>query len=154
MNGEHLGDEPLRLMLQRTFDADDPVPSEVTLAARSAIAWRDMDATIAELLYDSAEQSLETAGVRSIDGPQMLSFGSEDVSVELQITRGDDGLRILGQISPAAVEGIDVFHREGTATVQPNASGSFAAGPIPAGPLSVRVRLPGDGAVQTVWITT
>jgi hypothetical protein len=154
MNVEHTGDEPLRLMLQRTFDADDPVPSEVTLAARSAIAWRDMDAKIAELLYDSAEQSLETAGVRSIDGPQMLSFGSGDVSVELQITRGDDGLRIVGQISPAAVEGVDIFHRGGTTIVSPNATGSFSAGPVLPGPLSVRVRLPGDGAVQTVWITT
>ena len=32
----------------------DPVPGEVTLAARSALAWRSMDAELAELLHDSA----------------------------------------------------------------------------------------------------
>jgi hypothetical protein len=154
MNGEYAGDEPLRLLLQGAFDADDPVPAEATLAARSAIAWRDMDAQIAELLYDSAAQGLEVAGVRSLDGPQMLSFGSDDVSVELQITREGDGVRITGQIAPASVEGVDIHHRDGVTTVQADNAGGFSAGPVPAGPLSVRVRLPGDGAVQTVWITT
>ena len=53
----------------------DPVPSDVTLAARSALAWRRMDAELAELLYDSALEAEPLAGVRSTaTGWRVLTF--------------------------------------------------------------------------------
>src|SRR5262245_45371457 len=47
-------DEELLTALREVAGRADPAPDEVILAARSAIAYRRMDAELAELLYDSA----------------------------------------------------------------------------------------------------
>jgi hypothetical protein len=82
---EHLSPEDLELLavLGEVWEQIDPVPAVVLEAARGAFAWRDVDAELAELILDSR---LEETAVRSLDGPRMLTFAADEVTVEVEVS--------------------------------------------------------------------
>lgn len=148
----HLTDDELRALIGAALDPTDPVPPELTLAARSAIAWRDLDAGIAELLFDSTEAEPAASGVRSGGGPRLLSFGSADLSVEMQVETQPNGHRIMGQLTPALVATITVRHPGGLVAATADATGAFVVDGVPPGPISLLVQ-PDDGPpTVTDWI--
>lgn len=128
----------------------DPVPPGVTLAARSALAWRRMDAGLAELLED-AEAAL---AVRSDGGFRILIFEAPDgYGIELEVARPDETTRtILGQLLPPEPAAVVVRHGETTTEVTADELGRFRAEGVPAGPVSIRVAFEGN-PVETGWIT-
>lgn len=146
------GDDPdggllaeLRLLASR----HDPVPQSAIAAARSAIAWRTLDAELAELTADSST-GVEPAGVRATTDERMLTFRSAGLTLEVEVIDAAGRRRILGQLVPATPARIDVRHPGGTATVEADAVGRFSAGGIVPGPVSLRC-VAGDLAVETDW---
>ena len=127
----------------------DPVPPEAIAAARSAFAWRTMDAELAELTADTSVDAT-LAGVRSGDAPTMLTFDAPGLTVEIEVLGVAGHRRVLGQIVPPGQGDVEVRNRGGTATVQVDELGRFAADDIAPGPVSLRCRV-GVRVVETDW---
>jgi hypothetical protein len=132
----------------------DPIPAEVTLAARSALAWRRMDAELAELLYDSAVEAASGAATRSTTRPRAVTFEAPSgLTLEVEITAQDDRRLLIGQLVPAAAARLVVRHPGGAETVESDSLGRFRVEGVHPGPVSLRCE-PSDGAaIETCWIT-
>ena len=117
----------------------DPVPASALRVAHGALAWRSVDAELAELLSDSAYEVEQLAGVRSTALPRLVVFEAGDIEVEMEIEEESGDRRLLGQLAPAEVATIIVeqpageYHR-GTS----DALGRFSL-PAPAGPFRLRI---------------
>ena len=143
-------DDELLAELRTLAALVDPVPADAVAAARSAIAWRTIDAELAELTADStAEPAL--AGVRGAAQPTMLSFHAPDLTVELEVLEQPDGRRrLIGQLVPPAPGTVEIRHRGGTASVTADELGRFRVEDVGAGPVSLRCSV-GPHAVETDW---
>ncbi len=132
----------------------DPVPPGAVLAARSAIAWRDLDARLAEIAYDSALETAPPAGVRGEDAPRLVTFEGPGVTVEIQVAGTGRRRRLVGQLVPAAEAQLEVEHAGAATGTRTDALGRFAVDDVAAGPVRLVVRpTAGDGtATRTAWI--
>ena len=141
----------LRSLAQRM----DPVPDEVTEAARAAYTWRTIDAELAELAYDSMLDEDRLAGVRGDDGPRALSFEGPEFSVELEVVVEGRHRRLVGQLVPPDPADIEVRHAGGLSRVVADEVGRFATGGVVPGPVSLRVLLTAAAVppVETAWVT-
>ena len=108
--------------LVNLLDAADPVPLAAVQAARSALSLGDVDAALAELVYDSRKQ-LETAGLRGGSGMRELSFEAGDMSIEVDVSA--DGARLTGQLIPAGVRQLHVESRSSSTPVVVDPLGRF-----------------------------
>lgn len=148
--GEHAEDDALLAELRALAAEHDPVPAEAVAAARSAIAWRTMDAELAELTADSSVEP-ELAGVRSTNTPTLLTFDAPGLTVEVEVLTQPDGTRrLLGQLVPVGPGTVEVRHRGGTSSVTADEVGRFAVGDVAAGPFSLRCGV-GGRVVETDW---
>ena len=130
----------------------DPVPPGLVLAARSAIAWRTMDATIAALTYDSVLDEA-VAGVRAADTPRLVTFEAGDVQIEVQVATLDDGRRLVGQVVPTRAGMIELHARDRTLEAVVDDLGRFTLDAVPAGPVRLQFRPDGGEAViRTDWL--
>ena len=127
----------------------DPVPPEVVAAARSAIAWRSMDAELAELTADTSVEP-QMAGVRSVGAPAMLTFEAPELTVEIEVIEVGERRRLLGQLVPPGPGEVEIRHRSGRLAVTADEMGRFSASDLAAGPVSVLCRQ-GGGRVETDW---
>ena len=127
----------------------DPVPSEAVAAARSAIAWRTIDAELAELTADTSVDT-EPAGVRGVDTPTMLTFDAAHVTVEIQVVEEGGRRRLLGQLVPPGPGAVEVRHRGGRSSVTADEVGRFSADDVVPGPVSLRCESEA-GVVETDW---
>ena len=149
--GEDDADTALLRELRALAAEADPMPPDVMAAARSAIAWRTMDAELAELTADSSVESRELAGVRGVATPTMLTFEASGLTVEIELNeQADRRWRVLGQLVPPSPGTVEVRHPGGTQSVTADEVGRFAAGDLPAGPLSLRC-VAGAHVVETDW---
>jgi hypothetical protein len=147
-------DEQLVTML-RDAGRLDPVPAEAIAAARSSLAWRTMDAELAELAYDSLLDDPVLAGLRGADtSPRMVTFESPALTVEVEAATTGTRRRLIGQLVPPQPARLEVRHAAGVATVDADELGRFAADDLPPGPVSLHVHGEGAGAVAvtTDWI--
>jgi len=127
----------------------DPVPPEAIAAARSAFAWRTMDAELAELTADSAVDE-RLAGVRGAGTPTMLTFDAPGLTVEVELQEVGGHRRLMGQLVPPGPGLVEVRHRAGAATVPVDEVGRFSADDVAAGPVSLRCSS-GTQIVETDW---
>lgn len=137
----------LEARLRQAAEALDPVPPHLEAAALAAYSLRTLDADLARLTFDSL---VEGAGaVRGdADGPRMLTFTADDVSIEAELS----GDRLVGQLLPAASPAeIEVRHTGGTAVVPADELGRFTVEPLGEGPFSLRCRLPSGRTLVTDW---
>lgn len=139
-------DATLLAELESAVAIHDPVPPQVTAAARAAFTWRTVDAELAELVFDSA---VEVTGVRGMAWPRQLSFEARDTSIEIEIT--DD--RIVGQVVPPAAIEIVITSPDGTEqTGRADTTGHFTFSDLGPGTVRIHAGLP-DGTVTTQWFT-
>lgn len=144
------GDDPLVRRLRTMYDEVDPVPEHVIEAAIAAAAWRTLDDELMALLTDSA---LDPAGVRGDDGPRLLTFGGETGSVEVEISAGSEGIRLIGFLLPAATAAVTVRHGGGEAQARADEAGRFRVTGIRPGPVSLVVVPEGAGSrLVTEWL--
>ena len=127
----------------------DSVPDEVVAAARSAFAWRTMDAELAELVEDAQDKQL--LGVRSDDLSTLLSFESPALGVEVEVLVAGSRRRLLGQLVPGQPGRVEVRHAAGRIEVPADEVGRFVADDIPPGPVSLRCHAAGGRLVETDW---
>ena len=148
-------DDALLAELGGLFARVDPIPLDVTLAARSALAWRRMDAELAELLHDSALETEALAGVRGTGGGwRSLTFETPDgLSIEIEITLERSKRSLMGQIIPPGPARVLVRFPRADIPTSADDLGRFQATDIRPGPISLRCELTDGRAIETGWVT-
>ena len=142
-------DEQLLAALREAMRAREAVPAGFVETGRSAYAWHNIDAELAQLTYDSRREPAlglrsETASIRA------LTFTSAHLSLELEVT----GDALLGQIIPLRSGTLEIQTRAGATTTTPvDEIGCFAIDPIPDVPFRLRCRTADGADVLTGWIT-
>jgi hypothetical protein len=151
----HEPDDELEAELRALAADREPVPAELLRAAVDAFAWRDIDAELAELSYDSLADADEAALVRGSPGQRLVSFAAGELTIDVEVAGTGPGRTVMGQIAPPQRATVDIRYPGDTVTVEADELGRFRSGPLPPGPASLRLRPPpgGDGpAIVTDWI--
>jgi hypothetical protein len=143
-------DDELLAALRGALRARQAVPPEFVAAGKSAFAWHNIDAELAQLTYDS-ERDAESAPSRSeAASVRALTFSSPHLTVELEVT--PDAL--VGQIVPIQAGTVEVVTGTGQAqAVSADEIGCFSISPIPAAPFRLRCRTATGIEALTGWIT-
>ncbi len=142
-------DEQLLTALGEAMRARQAVPDSFIDMGKSAYAWHNIDAELAQLTYDSSREPVaglrsETASIRA------LTFTSAHLTLELEVTDGS----LLGQVIPPRSGTLEIQTRAGTTTSTPvDEIGCFAVEPIPASPFRLRYGTAAGADVLTGWIT-
>jgi hypothetical protein len=103
-----ISDDELLDRLRVVTDEVDPMPEMVLASARAAFALRTLDADLAELVRDSAEE--ERGGLIAVRGEgdvRLISFETGAVAVELQVTERGALRDLVAQVS-----GVDIGRAE------------------------------------------
>ena len=143
-------DEHLLASLREAERARRAVPAEFVQAAKTAYAWHNIDAELAQLTYDSQRDDTRSVIVRSETASvRALTFTSASVTIELEVT----GHSVLGQISPAREGTIEAQTSAGAIMVIPvDEIGCFSVDPKPTSPFRLRCRTADGTDVVTGWI--
>jgi len=144
-------DEALLVELRSAAARVEPVPDEVMLAARSAFAYRSLDAELARLTADSVTDDARLALVRSVGTPTLLTFDAPGLTVELEVLIDGRRRRLFGQLVPAQPGRIEVRHRAGRTQVGADEVGRFTVEDLPPGPVSLRCQSADGRWVETDW---
>ena len=86
-------DDELEHELRLLAAEAEPVPAELPQAAVAAFGWRDIDAEIAELVYDSLLDAEEASRVRGSPGQRLVSFAVGGITIDVEVTSGGPGAR-------------------------------------------------------------
>jgi hypothetical protein len=131
--------------------AAQAVPPEFIEAGKAAYTWRTIDAELAELTYDSAQESLAVAGQRAEDASaRTLTFSSAHLTIELEAT----GDALLGQLVPVQTGLVEIQPGpEKGAQADVDTMGCFTIRPIPAGPFRLRCQSDAGVVVLTEWLS-
>lgn len=155
--GDDAVDDNLLAELRSAVDVHDPVPVRVLAAAKASLTWRTIDDELADLAFDSSVDAspVLVRGPGPASEEQLLTFETERVSVDLQVTVRGEGRRLMGQLAPAGVADIEVRSAAGVVvTTRSDELGRVPALDVPAGPLSLRIQFPGQPvAIVTDWVT-
>jgi hypothetical protein len=142
--------------LSRAVAQIDPVPAPLLEAAQGALAWRTIDADLAELVFDSLTDSAEAALVRGRDQARMLTFQAGGRTIDIEVTGSAGSRGLVGQLTPPGPARVEI--RQGALARRADADdlGRFTADGLRAGPGSVRCQaagVPGGPPVVTDWVT-
>lgn len=146
-----LGDDELLAALRQAVLERKAVPEEFIETGKSAFAWHNIDAELAQLTYDSVRDSEHALSLRSETASiRALTFTSAHLSIELEV--GADSL--VGQIIPTQAATIRVLPRVGTETSVPaDEIGCFSIRPVPSGEFRLHCRTAHDVDALTGWIS-
>ena len=144
-------DDELLAALREAVRARQAVPPEFVAVGKSAFAWHNIDAELAQLTYDSASERDAVSAVRSETASiRALTFTSAHLSLELEVT----GNSLLGQLLPAREGQLEIHTRAGDiTTTEVDEIGCFSVDPIPESPFRLRCRTADGTNVLTGWIT-
>jgi hypothetical protein len=145
-------DTELEEELRRIVAQVDPVPPGLLGAAVGAFAWRTIDADLAELVFDSLVDHDEAALVRGSGQGRMLSFRASSLTIDVEMTGTGDSRKLVGQLLPPQRASVDIRQGDHVVTIEADELGRFSAGPLQAGPISLRCR-PGAETVQPPVVT-
>lgn len=144
-----LGDARILELLGSALVEADPVPEDVTAFAVAAFSWRDIEAELAEISFDSLDEA-ELSGVRGPNDVRMLSFETPDLGLDFEYRTGG---RLVGQIDPPQAATIELHQGGEVATVEADDLGRFAFDEVAPGPVSIVCRTHGDHSIviKTAW---
>jgi hypothetical protein len=148
----HSEDDTLLARLREIADEADPMPEIVAEGAFAAFALRDLDSELAELIMDSEADEPALAMRGAGDDVRLLTFESEAVTVEIQVTPEGSERSVLGVVTGATgpVEVETLHHRE-TETL--DELGRFWVTGLASGLVRFRVTPEPDHTVTTRWTT-
>ena len=135
--------------MRRAALAADPPPPELEGSARAAFGLSRLDEELATLLHDSEQESVAVRG--DGDEPHLLSFGSDDVGTDLEITATADGARRhRHRARPGAQgHGADAGRRARRDTDE---HGRFRTGGVTGAAVRVRMETESGVTVVTPWV--
>ena len=144
-------DDTLLAALKEAVRAQRTVPPEFVEAGKSAFAWHNIDAELAQLTYDSSRDSELVASMRTESASiRALTFSSAHLTIELEVTPDS----LVGQVIPAQSAVVTIQPRSRAETVVPSDEiGLFSIRPIPPGPFRLYCRTDAGLDVLTGWIT-
>lgn len=146
------GHDALEARLRGIVSHLDGVPPLVDEGARAAFGWRTIDADLAELMRDSADELAE-AGVRGPGGARQLSFESPALGIELEVVEtGPRVRRVEGQLLPPGEATVMVERPDGEPAVSVRADelGRFVLDGLRAGVVRLHVLLR-DAQIAVPW---
>lgn len=135
--------------LRQGLAASDPVPPDVTDFAKAAFEWRDIDARLAELEFDSIGEDLP-AGVRSSTTARMISFQAGQWMLDIEYDEASG--RLMGAISPETAYTVDLHTSGAFFTSRSDEAGRFEAEDVASGPLSLVLRMDDGQVIKTQWV--
>ena len=142
-------EERLLSVLRRGLDESDAAPADVKDFAKAALSWQTIDADLAQLTYDSIEES-NTATVRGVAVARMLAFESGGWTIDLEHDPVTG--RLMGQIEPAKLVTIELHVLDTVLVSDTNEQGLFFFEGIQSGPFALVIRFEGDDTVKTEWV--
>jgi hypothetical protein len=142
-------EERLLSLLRRGLDQSDPSPADVNEFAKAALSWRTIDADLAQLSYDSSEQS-NSVSVRGVATSRLLAFEAGEVTIDLEHEPLSGHL--LGQLEPAAQMTVELHVLDTVLVTESDELGRFSFDGIQSGPFALVIRLRGDEVVKTEWV--
>jgi hypothetical protein len=144
-------DDELLTALRQAVRSREAVPADFVDAAKGAFAWRNIDAELAELTYDSLTTVEDALSMRAEPASiRALTFTSPRLTIELEVV-GDS---LLGQIVPGQPAVLTVQPKSGaSALVDADDIGRFLMEPMPAGLFRLRCRTATGIETLTGWIT-
>jgi hypothetical protein len=165
---EH-GDDELIAALRRVAIEVDPVPEGLLLAARAAIATRDLDAELAVLVADSAAandpdadldptlsslafEQVRTGGQATL-GSRLLSFAGGGVQLDVEVSERGGDVDLMGQVIGGSPEECVLEHSGGRDPFTPDALGRFVVSGVRRGPARIRCTSSTGARVTTAWVT-
>jgi hypothetical protein len=144
-------DEDLLLAaLRAAVEARAAVPAAFVEAGKNVYTWHDIDAELATLAYDSRQDDVPAAALRSEDASvRALTFQSAQFSIEIEIADGS----VFGQLIPAQPGTAEIQTRSGQVlTVPMDEIGCFTV-QVPDGPFRLRCHTEAQAEVRTGWVT-
>jgi len=144
-------DPEFRPLLEQLADAFDdahlePIPPRLSAAALDAYSWRRADAELAELLFDSASDTL--VGVRgTTTDRRSFRYASGDFAIRVHLT----DVSLIVMIEPPVSVTCTVDSAQGSEQHRTDELGELVVN-APELPLRLEVELP-SGKVVTPWIT-
>jgi hypothetical protein len=145
-------DDQLLAALREAFRSERNVPAEFIATAKAAFAWREIDAELATLTWDSimAGGEAELAGQRAESAIlRSLTFTSGEVTLEVEVTES----ALLGQLVPPGAGRIEARTIDGdVVTAVINQVGGFTICPIPHGPFRLYCHTTSGANVMTSWL--
>jgi hypothetical protein len=155
MSDESAHDE-LERELRQLAARMDPVPPELAAAATEAFSWRNIDAELAELVFDSLLNTDEAALVRGSPGRRLVSFQTPELTIDVEVTTVASGREVMGQITPPQPAVVEIRHRAGVVSTEANEQGCFRSASLQTGPMSLRLHPAADGPrppIVTDWLS-
>jgi hypothetical protein len=152
--GDSVEDAKLLRRIGTMFDHIDPVPDAVMAAARSAFAWREMDAQLARLV--DAEQLVGSA-IRAHGEHRLLTFEAPGVTVAIEATEINGARKLIGQLVPSGPHhvALEAAAQTGQLLTAPvDHLGRFTLAAVPAGLIRLRCTMPDGAQVVTEWVDT
>lgn len=140
-------EESLLSLLRRGLDQSDASPADVIEFAKAALSWRNIDADLAQLSYDSIDDSTSVRGVAT---SRMLAFESGELTIDLEHEPLSGHL--MGQLDPAGQMTIELHVLDTVLVTESDELGRFFFEGIQAGPFALVVSLEGDEVVKTQWV--
>lgn len=143
-------DEEIVLALRDAVRARQEVPAEFVTAGKSAFAWHNIDAELAQLTYDSQRDLADAAAVRTEAASiRALTFTSARLTIELEVTQD----ALVGQIVPAQTAIVKIRFRSGGETdVSADDIGCFTIEPIPIEQFRLECRTADGVQALTGWV--
>ncbi|MDQ1483062.1 MAG: hypothetical protein QOF35_1138 [Actinomycetota bacterium] len=141
-------DDDLLAALGDALRSAGPVPRSVTLSGRAAWTWRNIDAELATLVFDSDLEGAVSVRGEELTGARLLIFeGGQGSSVEFEV--GEDGL--VGQLLPPVTGEVSLLSAAGDAVeTATDELGCFVL-PLPVGAFRLVCRSP-ESTFTTDWV--
>jgi hypothetical protein len=141
--------EEIIAKLRDGLDQSDPMPSDVFEFAKALFTWRDIDAQLAEVAYDSSTDT-SLSGVRSTAVARMMSFQAGKWLVDLEYD--EPSTTLMGRVSPDTTFNVELHSRGAHFSVTSDDAGRFAFEGVSPGPISLVIRIDEGPVIKTSWV--
>ena len=147
-------DDELLERLRHVLDAVDEPRTRATDAAKAAIGWRDIDAELAQLVFDSRVDDAEPELVMRGNPAEthQLTFSTDEITIDIALTNGG----LVGQVIPIGSATVELVQRNAEPRLtHTDEFGAFSIDRIEAGPTTIVVRSTDGGwSVRAAWTAT
>ncbi len=141
--------EEIIAKLRDGLSQSDPIPSDISEFAKALFTWRDIDAHLAEIAYDSATDEA-LSGVRSTALARMMSFQAGKWLVDLEYDEAST--QLIGRVSPDTTYSVELHSRGAHFSVRSDDAAHFTLDGVLGGPISLIFRLDEGSVIKTSWV--